>query len=137
MPYKKGDVINKGNQFRKILAVTDGIIHTANTWYTAFSEEEILCYSKRYGATYTIYQLEKDGWKVCTPEEAGLPAEKWVPPVGLNYYYGVVDGGGKAISWLCERYESDQRFDKSLAIGNVHKTFEEAIEWAKKRYNIA
>lgn len=49
---------------------------------------------------------------------------------------GIVNQFGKAQG--VNMFWTDSNNDhECLAIGNVHKTSEEAIEWAKKRYNVS
>lgn len=129
MPYKKGDVLKKGEYRKIVLGVFGDICFPSSTWRT---EENAEYQSKLSSLPLTEFELNENGWSLCPPDQTLLPAEKWVPKEGERWFFGYVTSDGKASA-----NSSQMGCEAEARIGNVHKTSEEAIEWAKKRYNIA
>ena len=133
MPYKKADVLKLGEYRMKVLEVFGDIYFDSCSWDNA---EDAEIASKTSGFMRTKFELNSNGWSLCPPDQTLLPAEKWVPKFKDQFHVGTVDSKGSAKGTQYRWCNSEEDI-AALAIGNVHKTSEEAIEWAKKRYNIA
>ncbi len=129
MPYKKGDVFKNESLRIKILEVLGELYFCSEIWDT---KEAASYQSKISGTFFSEAALSAHGWSLCPPDQTLLPAEKWVPKEGERWFFGYVTSDGKASA-----NSSQMGCEAEARIGNVHKTSEEAIEWAKKRYNIA
>lgn len=134
MPYKKGDVLKLGEYRMKVLEVFGDIYFDSCSWDNA---EDAEIASKTSGFMRTKFELNSNGWSLCPPDQTLLPAEKWVPKEDEIFFSGIIMSDGTA-NFVKNNWDDIQTpCVKMLAIGNVHKTPKEAIEWAKKRYNIA
>ena len=141
MTYKKGDVLknNSNNAFRLILGGNEGLYDLSNDWLGLEEEysrtdDDGLREDQKYETTFTEAELDAY-FTIVTPEEAGIPAEQWVPDDGDIFFVGAVHCSGKA-DFMMYTWNNDETDRNCLAIGNVHKRKEEAIAWAKKRYNV-
>lgn len=128
MPYKKGDVLKLGEYRMRVLEVLGDLYFLSSMWNKAGYAER---YSKLSARSLTEYQLSSSGWSLCPTDQTLLPAEKWVPKEGEKWFFGYVTSDGEA----CANF-SQMSCEAEAKIGNVHKTSEEAIEWACKRYGI-
>jgi len=133
MPYKKGDVLKSGESRRKVLEVLGDIYFTSYMWkHTEDGGKN----SKLSGTWCNELELDIDGWSLCPPDQTLLPTGPWKPEEGEVYYWGYIDSTEDVYS-NHTTFDSDNKTDqKRLAMGNTHKTSEEAIEWACKRYGI-
>lgn len=132
MKYNKGDVLKKGDYRIKILETLGDLYFVSQSW---FSEKNAVNSSQKALDYLTEYELDKSGWTLCPPDETLLPQEAWKPEEGEKYWFAWIDSEGEANAGYIIWYKNSLD-NKRLAIGNVHKTEEEAIAWAKKRYNI-
>jgi hypothetical protein len=132
MKYNKGDTLMNDHLRRKILEVIGDLYFTSGSWASEYYAIEN---SQKVGTCYTEYELDENGWTLCPPDETLLPKEAWKPREGEKYWFAWIDSEGEANAGYIIWYKNSLD-NKRLAIGNVHKTKEEAIAWAKKRYNI-
>ena len=136
MTLSKNDYLKKGDTYLRVIEVLGEIMFLS--W--PFQEYDDcmgngVLRREVVDSLCTIHQLKTDGWTKCTPQEAGAPEEKWKPEEGEKYWFAWIDSEGEANAGYIIWYRNSLD-NKRLAIGNVHKTKEEAFAWAKKRYNV-
>ena len=117
---------------RKILEVIGDLYFTSGSWASEYYAIEN---SQKVGTCYTEYELDENGWALCPPDETLLPKEKRKPREGEEYLV-VLISPTEEVNTYTYTWANDEADNKCFAIGNVHKTEGEAIEWARKRYNI-
>lgn len=116
---------------RKILEVIGDLYFTSGSWASEYYAIEN---SQKVGTCYTEYELDENGWALCPPDETLLPEEKWKPKDGERYYYTHFNGHeilAPRDTWFNVIVDNER-----LAIGNVHKTPEEAIAWLKSKMTL-
>lgn len=133
MPYKKGDVLKSDEYRMKVLEILGDLYFCSETWdESKYAERK----SNGGGHYRTQFELNGGGWSLCPPDQTLLPAEPWKPEGGEHYYYGYIDSTEDVYS-SHTTFSGDNKTDqRRLAIGNVHKTSEEAIAFARKRWNV-
>ena len=136
MTLSKNDYLKKGDTYLRVIEVLGEIMFLS--W--PFQEYDDcmgngVLRREVVDSLCTIHQLKTDGWTKCTPQEAGAPEEKWKPKEGEEYLVVLISPTGEVDTYTYT-WANDEADNKCFAIGNVHKTEGEAIEWAKKRYNI-
>jgi hypothetical protein len=135
MTLSKNDYLKKGKKYRRVIEVLGELIFPSCTFktYDELGPDGIFL---RGSAIFqsTIAELEADGWKPCTAQEAGAPKESWRPMDCESYWFAEFDGN--VIRSLRTNYIKSHYDNRRLAIGNVHKSPEEAIAWLKSKLDL-
>lgn len=134
MQLQKNDYLKKGNIYRRVIEVLGEVVFPSMAFGSWNDKNSGVLMRESSSTTCTVAELEADGWTKCTPQEAGAPEEKWESVRGKLYHYAYYDGFtvySRSVTW--DAFPSDK---KRLAIGNVHKTKDEAIAWLKSKLDL-
>lgn len=134
MTLSKNDYLKKGNEYCRVIEVLGEVLFTSWSFQHYDDTAEGAYRRERSAGSVTIPTLEANGWTPCTAQEAGAPKESWKLKIGEKYYYAEFDGWDIKAGYL--NWDGGPVDNRYLAIGNVHKTPEEAIAWLKSKLDL-
>jgi len=134
MTLSKNDYLTDGTNYRRVIEVLGELVFTSWSFQYYDENAEGEYRRDRSAGSSTIPTLEASGWTKCTAQEAGAPKESWRPMDCESYWFAEFDGN--VIRSLRTNYIKSHYDNRRLAIGNVHKTPEEAIAWLKSKLDL-
>jgi len=134
MTYKKGDYLKHNDgECTMIRAVVEGGALVSRHWVNGDSNGYKAEQVTKVNRWVSSEQL--DGYyTICTAEESGMK-KRWRPEEGAKYFYGYVSSSLKLITDSCP-WHNDYIDRGLLAVGNVHRTEEEALAFVNSKIKL-